>query len=76
MDYKVIFIPRFGEDGGQCEQECNTVTEAESVLKAIANYTLLLHECSLMGDFSNCGMIVKKDVDGEWFEIDEDENEI
>ena len=74
-DYKVVFIPVFGEDA-KFEQECETAGEAEAVLKAIGNYTLLLHDCSYMQDHSSVGMIMKKDGDGDWFEIDEDENEI
>lgn len=72
-NYKVVFIPVLGEDA-KFEQECETSKEAEAILKAIANYTLLLHECSYMEDHSNSGMVMKKDEDGDWYEIDEDEN--
>ena len=75
MGYKVIFIPELGREA-QFEQECETAKEAEIVLKAIANYTLLLHKHSCMHDSSNIGMVVKKDEYGDWVEIDEDEIEI
>lgn len=75
MNYKVIFIPAYGQEA-KFEQQCKTIEEAEAILNAIGNYTLLLHECSFMEDFSNAGMVCKKDKDGEWVEIDEDENEI
>lgn len=40
------------------------------VKNAIADYTLLLHECSLMPDYSNMATI-EQIIDGEWEELDE-----
>lgn len=74
MDYKIVFIPKLGGKGS-FEQEFETLPEAVSALNVVANYTLMLHECSLMPDFSNVGMIFKLD-DDEWIEIDNDGNEI
>lgn len=75
MDYKVLFIPAIG-DKAEFEKEYETAKEAETALVAISLYTLLLHECSYMPDYSNAGMALKKDEDGDWIEIDEDELEI
>ncbi len=46
---------------------------AEGQLNAIANYTLHLHETSLMPDLSNYGWVEQRDDNGKWVEIDEDE---
>lgn len=73
--YKVVFIPMFGGNA-QYEEEFDTSEKAEQALKTIADYTLLLHECSLMPDYSNIGMVCGLDDDGEWVEIDADEEEI
>lgn len=73
-NFKVVFIPQIG---GDCEYQSyhEDMGEAVSVLSAIADYTLILHECSLMPDHSNSGMLYK-DVAGEWVEIDDDGIEI
>ena len=73
MDYKVVFDPCFGRSA-LYESEHETQTEAEAVLNAIANYTLMLHEASLMSDHSNFGAVQKRDGNGYWFEIDGDGN--
>ena len=75
MSYKVLFIPRFG-DQAKFEKEFETQAEAEAVLSSIAEYTLMLHECSFMPDYSNTGMVLMKDDDGDWIEIDGDGEEI
>ena len=74
MEYKIVFIPVLGGEGS-FEQEFETLPEAVSALSVVANYTLMLHERSLMPDFSNVGMISRLD-DDEWTEIDNDGNEI
>lgn len=74
MDYKAVFIPAVGQDA-VFEQEFKTSEEAEAAIMAIANYTLFLHEVSLMPDYSNCGMVMKRDGD-DWIEIDGDVEEI
>jgi hypothetical protein len=78
LDYKCVFIPainggKFAE--GVFEQEYSTSEEAEAALNAIANYTLFLHETSIMPDYSNCGMVMRREGD-DWVEIDGDGNEI
>lgn len=75
MDYKCVFIPAINGIEGVFEQEYDTSEEAETALNAIANYTLFLHETSLMPDYSNIGMVMRKDGD-EWIEIDGDGNEL
>ena len=67
MDYKCVFIPAINANEGEFEQEYDTSQEAETALNAIANYTLFLHEVSLMPDYSNYGMVMRKDGD-EWIE--------
>jgi len=68
--FKVLFIPKFFGAMDQFEKEFETQAEAEAALIAIAEYTLMLHECSLMPDFSNTGMVLKKDNEGDWVEIE------
>ena len=74
MNYKTIFIPVVG-NYSRFEKEYETAEQAEAVLNAIADYTLLLHECSFMEETSNIGMVCRKDCDGDWVEIDESEPE-
>lgn len=74
MDYKAVFIPAVGQDG-VFEREFATHEEAEAAMTSIADYTLFLHECSLMPDYSNTGMVMKRDGD-DWIEIDGDGEEI
>ena len=73
-NFKVIFIPSVSNDA-EFVSEHDNLDEAVSVLNAIANYTLFLHEVSLMPDFSNMGMIYKNTSD-EWVEIGDDGIEI
>lgn len=73
-DFRVEFYPKVGALAVY-ESEHETMEEAVAVLDAIANYTLLLHECSLMPDYSNTGMLFKKKTSG-WVEIGTDGFEI
>jgi hypothetical protein len=52
--------------------EVETVAEAIMQLDLLADYTLLLHEKSLMTDYSNYGFI-EEFVDGRWVIVDDDE---
>ena len=74
-NFKVVFIPQAGGDFNGFKREYETMDKATAVLNAIADYTLLLHECSLMPDYSNIGMLYKRSADG-WIEIDDDGVEI
>lgn len=73
--FKVMFIPEL-KCGAQFEKEYSTMEEAEAALEVVAQYTKMLHECSLMPDYSNVGMVLKRDENGHWIEIDADGNEI
>jgi hypothetical protein len=53
-------------------EPCDTKTAASQQLEIVANYTLYLHECKFMNDYSNAGWI-EQFIDGEWVEIDEDD---
>ena len=75
MDYKCVFIPSINGPEVEFVQEYNTAIEAETALNAIANYTLLLHGAGLMPDYSNTGMVFRRDGE-DWIEIDGDGNEI
>ena len=72
--FKVIFTPAI-TDEAEFVKEYNTMNDAFVALNAIADYTLLLHETSLMPDFSNMGAVYKNTPD-EWVEIDEYGQEI
>lgn len=76
MNYKTVFNPGIETNAGNFEQEFATHAEAEAALDAVANYTLMLHEHGLMPDFSNYGMVMRKDDEGEWIEIDGDDEEL
>ena len=73
-DFKIVFIPQVP---GKFEfvKEYDELNEAVVVLNAITDYTLVLHKCSLMQDYSNAGMIYKN-TGSYWIEIDDDGNEI
>ena len=62
-------------NGAEFIKEYDTLHDAVTALHAIADYTLLLHECSLMPDYSNMASIYKNTSD-EWVEIDDDGLEI
>ena len=71
MKYKAMFVPYAGK-AGQWEQEFNTIEEAEAALLAVSLYTLVLHELSIMPDYSNYGMVLVLDDDGDWIEVDDE----
>ena len=70
MDYRIVFVPEI-PGSGRFMKEYETQEEAETALEAVALYTLALHDLSLMPDYSNYGMVQRKDGD-EWVEIDGD----
>jgi len=71
MKYKAMFVPYAGK-AGQWEQEFNTLDEANTALLTVSLYTLTLHELSLMTDYSNYGMVLVLDVDGDWIQVDDE----
>jgi len=74
-NFKIEFMPQVDTGLFSFESEYETIIQAVAVLNAIANYTLFLHECSLMPDYSNVGMLFKRDG-SNWIEIGDDGIEI
>ncbi len=70
-NFKVEFYPNTNELHGRFISYHEFIEEAVSVLNNIADYTLLLHECSFMRDYSNIGMLFTKN-NNEWIAINED----
>jgi hypothetical protein len=69
--YKIIFTPNLDTlQDAEFSREYAELHEAVTVLNAIADYTLMLHETALMPDYTNVGCIFMFE-DGEWVEIDE-----
>jgi hypothetical protein len=74
-EFRASFIAAFEASNEAYKSETIGSYElAKTILDDIANYTLYLHECSLMHDFSNYGWVEQK-VDGEWIEIDDVEDD-
>ena len=73
-DFKIIFMPAIVSTA-EFVAEYDTLNDAVTALNAIADYTLFLHETSLMPDYSNFGLIFKNTSD-EWAEVGEDGVEI
>lgn len=72
--YKVVFEPNTDTLRSLAfEKTCLNLCQAESVLSAISDYTLFLHDEKMMPDHSNVGMVMQL-IDGEWIEIDGDGN--
>lgn len=63
--YKVYFSPRIMGEADFFDKGFDTIEEARAALRAITEYTLFLHECSLMTDWSNMGFICEYDYDEE-----------
>ena len=77
-EYRFVFNPWWG--AGERTVFIGDIVSsqelAEGQVNLIANYTLHLHECSLMPDYSNYGCIQWRDDDHLWHELDEDETSI
>lgn len=69
MKFRFCFAPWLG-DGIFFGEPCETRKQAEEQLNAVANYTLFLHECSLIDDHTNVGWI-EHEENGQWFEVDD-----
>ena len=69
--YRISFMPAADVSSYAYQEEFGNLETAKAALNSIANYTLHLHETSLMPDYSNCGW-VEVFEDGEWLEIEED----
>ena len=75
MDYKIIFAPALGLKP-EFEKLYQNQAEAEIALEAISLYTLMLHENGLMRDYTNFGVVARRDAEDGWVEVDGDGNEI
>ncbi len=75
-NYRGVFYPAISiEDPVSFTGEYETAKEACQVMNALATYTLLLHDSSLMADYSNMGSI-QQWIDDEWVDVDEDDLDI
>lgn len=72
MAFRFVFAPCFGDNRVFNSEPCQTKEQAQDQLDVVANYTLFLHECSMMVDHTNLGWI-ESEIDGRWVEIDDDE---
>ena len=71
--YVVTFIPSIERENNGFAASTSSLREAKTILDTIANYTLFLHNNSLMKDYSNAGFITKfNEETKEWDEIDHD----
>ena len=74
LEYRVVFFPHFMEYFPHfCGEPVSTQEEAFNSLSVIADYTLYLHEHSLMPDYSNYGYIEQRGRDGEWILVEDSE---
>ena len=75
--YTIRFHPVFETIGKKehavFEKTFTTITEAVNILDNIAEYTLMLHDCSLMNDWSNLAEIL---CNGEYLDDDEIQDRI
>ena len=73
-EFRFTFDPQFqGECAPFVSDPVSTQELAEGQMNLIANYTLLLHETSLMPDYTNYGFLEKRETGEPWEIIDEDE---
>ena len=68
--FRVLFFPALEQGGEPFKQEFLTLDQAKTAKDTIANYTLMLHEQSLMPDYSNMA-IIEQCVNGEWVDVEE-----
>jgi hypothetical protein len=75
--YTIKFHPMLGSIGTDehavFEKNYKTLLEANTALTAIAEYTLLLHDTSLMNDWNNLAEIY---CDGEYLDEDDIEEQL
>ena len=74
-EYKAVFSPCISEDS-KFVKRCETQEQAELALNVIEEYTLMLNASLLMPDFINDGGGVYRLIDGEWYQVDGDGNEL
>ena len=70
--FRATFDPQFQGDADPfVSAEVGSYKSAKMQLDLLANYTLHLHNISLMPDYTNYGFI-EEWVDGRWVEFEED----
>jgi len=73
LNYRLNFIPALEVSSDSITVCSSSLEQSRQELNIIANYTLFLHDNGMMNDYSNCGWIEEL-VDGEWEEVDEEED--
>lgn len=73
LKYRVNFMPAMEISKGSIKVRSASIEQARQELDIISNYTLFLHDNGMMQDYSNVGWIEEL-VDGEWEEVDEEED--
>lgn len=72
--YRFTFDPSLLSGAGPfVSSPVNSKELAEAQMELVAQYTLHLHEASLMPDHTNYGFLEKRENGGLWEEVDEDE---
>jgi len=68
--FRIVFNPMFtpDKDNRFISEPVGSYELANTQLETVANYTLHLHETTLMPDYSNAGC-VQQLVDGEWIDF-------
>jgi hypothetical protein len=74
LNYRVNFLPAIEISSDNIILEFNTLEEANQNLNSMAQLLLFMQNNSMMNDFSNTAW-VEQFVDGEWEEIEDDEDE-
>lgn len=73
-EYRFTFDPQFqGDTDPFIGEPVSSQELAEGQLSVVANYTLMLHETSLMPDYTNYGFIEKRETGESWEIVEEDE---
>ena len=67
--FRILFNPKIGCDGEFIKDGFDDFESARKAMNLIGEYTLMLHERSLMPDYSNYGE-VQELINGEWEEAE------
>ncbi len=75
--YKVVFkFDLEAKDKGEHVQLADTIEEAETILNALSLFAIKVQDEGYMPDMPNVGFVFRKDDQGDWVEVDADDNEI
>ncbi len=70
MRFRLTFIAALeAQPGAIFLRECNTYKEIQAARELVADYTLFLHDKKLMVDHSNMAIVEVMCADGEWLEV-------